>query len=232
MDIPSIPIEPNSFGPALPMAVMLVSFAGISGLLLKLVDDAFDEGAFSARLAMGFCLVDCGLAVMLMLDKQGFITIGAIFWSSVFRGKVDNYAFYFGYAVTGTAWVALFVMTRPFELGLLVIVGLAVNIGSLFITTWVHDIFEDRKNPITVFFIRYRFMHVSMASVLLPFGGISFLGLGMLWVFIIGYSAGSRVSAAMSARWKEKTNNALDVMGDEKDVPMDVRTADGNRAVD
>jgi len=232
MDIPSIPVDPNTFGSALPMAAMLVTFAGISGLLLKLVDDAFDERAFSARLAMVLCLVDCGLAVTLMLDREGFIIIGAIFWSSLFRGKVDNYAFYLGYAVTGTAWVMLFLMTRPFELGWLVAIGLAVNIASLFITTWVHDFFEDHKNLFTVFFIKYRFMHVSLVSVLLPFGCISFLGIGMLWVFIIGYSAGSRVSAAMSTRWKQKTNNALDVMGDEKDVPMDVRTADGNRAVD
>jgi len=232
MNIPWIPIEPGFYGSTLPMAATLVLFAGISGLLLKLVDDAFDERAFSARLALGLCLVDCGLAVMLMLDREGFIIIGAIFWSSLFRGKVDNYVFYLGYAVTGTAWVTLFFITRPFTLGLLVMVALAVNIASLFITTWVHDFFEDHRNPITVFFIKYRFMHVSMVSVLLPFGGISVLGLVMLWVFIIGYSAGSWVTGAIGAMTKEKTNNALDVMGDEKDVPMDVRTADGNRAVD
>jgi len=172
----------------------------ISAVLLKLVDDAFDEGMFSTRYATALALLDAVLCIYIMLDREGFILIGAIFWSSLLRGKVDNIAFRAAYAVTGVAWTAAFLHCSPFPMDMTVLLPFLWCVLSAFLVSGVHDLLERKESPAVRVLVNTRALHL-LIILPLPVGGlVSGTAYAGITAFVLAYAAGGYVNPHI-AEW-------------------------------
>jgi len=148
IDIPSIDI---------PQPCMVVIFAAI-GAGLKIIDDAFDEGAFDRRLAGAIAPALVVMALVLAVSDAAAATVLlSILLAVVFAGKVDNLVF----RINALAFSLLFCITASFDLLwmhllALTVAGVVDEKGNDFVDR------HDTPGPLRIFFAHRCMMKVCM----------------------------------------------------------------------
>ena len=172
----------------------------LAGLVLKIIDDIFDRKMFSRNIGVVLSFASIPLGAWLMLDAQGFILVGSIFWSTFFRGKVDNVGFRLGYFLTGPIWIGLYLLLRPFEFTLMVVASFAICIFSIVLTSVLHDFIKKKGSRAWDILIENRFLIVVFDLPCLALGIVGPLGMAGILLLVGGYSAGERLDNVLLKR--------------------------------
>jgi uncharacterized membrane protein len=172
----------------------------LAGLVLKIIDDIFDRKMFSNGIGVILSFISIPLGAWLMLDAQGFILVGSIFWTTLFRGKVDNIGFRLGYFLTGPIWIGLYMLLRPFVFTVMVVASFAVCIFSIVLTSVLHDFIKKRSSRAWDILIENRFLIVVFDLPCLALGIVGPLGIAGILLLVGGYSAGERLDNVLLKR--------------------------------
>ena len=172
----------------------------LAGLVLKIIDDVFDMKMSSKGIGVVLSFLSIPLGAWLMLDAQGFILVGAIFWSTLFRGKVDNIGFRLGYFLTAPVWIGLYVYLRPFDFSFWVIASFVICIVSIVLTSILHDLVKIKGSKIWDLLIEDRFGIVVMDLPCLALGIVGPLGMLGIFLLVGGYGFGDRLDRTLLKR--------------------------------
>ena len=184
-------------------AMLLVIVMFLAGLLLKVIDDICDEGILPTKVGIGLAVIDGLLFALVMLTRDGFIFLGAIFWSALARGKVDANAFRVGYGWTAVLWVSLVVLLQPFPIAEpLLWALLGWNVLSAVITSKAHDALADRLSGAPAWvLLEHRNLHFLLLAPLPILGLVGWASFFGIVLFNAGYSLGKPTASLIEERW-------------------------------
>jgi hypothetical protein len=165
----------------------------LAGLVLKTIDDIFDRKMLSKSIGVALCFLSIPLGAWLMFDAQGFILVGAIFWTTLFRGKIDNLGFRLGYFLTAPIWIVLYIFLRPFDFSIGVVGSFAICIVSIVLTSVLHDFIKNRSSRAWDLLIENRFSIVVFDLPCLALGVVGILGMVGILLLVAGYNLGERL---------------------------------------
>lgn len=146
--IPPIPIDPVS------VILLLLGYAFIGGSI-KYIDQAFDEGVFSKKIALLLAVLSgVIMAYFIAFDSSSAIIFIAIILGVAISRKIDNIAFYIGISVVLIATVVYryFTNTLTIEwvpIAILTLGGFIDEVGNDMadrnqIRGWIKKFFDDR----------------------------------------------------------------------------------------
>jgi hypothetical protein len=178
----------------------------IVGVCVKVSDDVFDEGILSKK--FGYVISVCAVPIgtYAIFDAEGFILVGSIFWTTLFRGKIDNPGFRICYCLVATGWAIFFFTRIPFSINMSLLISFTICIFSIIITTLLHDKVKKRGGILWDVLIEERFMMIVLDLPTLLLGSVTIVGIIGLTIMNLGYYFGKRIS--MNIRKGQAAKNA------------------------
>jgi len=180
----------------------------IVGVCVKLSDDVFDEGILSRKFGYVISVSAVPIGTFAIFDAEGFILVGSIFWTTLFRGKIDNPGFWLCYCLVATSWAVFYFTKMPFPLNLTLLISFTICIFSIIITTLLHDKIKKKGGILWDILIEERFLMIVLDLPTLLLGSVTIVGIIGLTIMNLGYYFGKRISVNIRKGQAEK-NAAL-----------------------
>jgi hypothetical protein len=166
----------------------------IVGVCVKVSDDVFDEDILSKKFGYVISICAVPIGTFAIFDAEGFILVGSIFWTTLFRGKIDNPGFRISYGLVAIGWAVFYFTRMPFSFNISLLISFAICILSIIITTLLHDKVKKRESILWDVLIEERFMMIVLDLPTLLLGQVTIVGIIGLTIMNLGYCFGKKIS--------------------------------------
>jgi hypothetical protein len=176
------------------MSPLICILLFVVGVCVKVSDDVFDEGILSKKFGYVISICAVPIGTYAIFDAEGFILVGSIFWTTLFRGKIDNPGFRICYGLVAIGWAGFYFTRTPFPFNIPLLISFAICIFSIIMTTILHDKVKKRGGILWDVLIEERFMMIVLDLPTLLLGSVTIVGILGLTIMNLGYYVGKRIS--------------------------------------